>query len=98
MDIAYRNKRLKSVCTDYSAAKKAYGEQMAEMIHLRIDQISASESVQEMVRFNIGRCHRLKGDRDGKYACNLIQPYRLVFSVEGGRLQIARIEEIVDYH
>ena len=79
MVIEYRNKNIGKICSDYSYAKKIHGEKMADKIHARIDQIRASESAEEMVKHKIGRCHQLKGDKDGKYAVDLVHPYRLVF-------------------
>lgn len=98
MDILYANKKLQKVCTDAIAAEKAYGKDMACKIHQRIDQISASEDVDSLVQFHIGRCHSLSQNRSGQYAMDLIHPYRLVFEVVGDKVQIANILEIVDYH
>lgn len=52
---------------------------MAELIHLRIDQLNAAETVEEMINFSIGRCHQLNGNREGQYALDLVHPYRLIF-------------------
>lgn len=71
---------------------------MAEKIHLRIDQIAAADNVEQMVQFNIGRCHLLKGNRSNQYAMDLIHPQRLIFIKVGTEIQIASIIEIVDYH
>lgn len=51
-----------------------------------------------MVKYRIGRCHPLKGNRKEHYAVDLIHPYRLVFKKLGNDIQIAYIVEIVDYH
>ena len=51
-----------------------------------------------MIENHIGRCHRLQGNRSGQYAVDLEHPYRLIFSVNGEQIQIAKIEEIADYH
>ena len=51
-----------------------------------------------MVQFHIGRCHPLKGNRQGQYAMDLVHPYRLVFEKTGDIIQIANVMEIVDYH
>ena len=67
-------------------------------IHQRIDEIDASDTVEEMVQFHIGRCHPLKGNRKGQYAMDLVHPYRLVFEKIGNEIQIANVMEIVDYH
>ena len=81
-----------------SEAEKKYGLEMAEKIHQRIDEIAASDTVEEMVKFHIGRCHPLKGNRKGQYAMDLVHPYRLVFERKGNEIQIANVMEIVDYH
>lgn len=100
MQVEYKNKKIRKICTDVSEAEKKHGREMAEKIHLRIDQISAALSVEMLIQYKIGRCHSLKGDRKNQYAMDLIHPYRLVFEKRQNReeIQIAYIEEIVDYH
>lgn len=71
---------------------------MAELIHLRIDQLNAAETVEEMINFSIGRCHQLNGNREGQYALDLVHPYRLIFVRIDDQIQIVKIIEIVDYH
>ena len=98
MDIEYSNKQIEKVCTNAAAAKLKHGERMAEVIHQRIDEIRASSSVEEMIQYSIGRCHKLKGSRKEQYAVDLIHPHRLVFTKCGEIVQVATIQEIVDYH
>lgn len=71
---------------------------MAELIHLRIDQLNAAETVEEMINFSIGRCHQLNGNREGQYALDLVHPYRLIFVKIDDQIQIVKIIEIVDYN
>ena len=71
---------------------------MAEQIHQRIDEITAADTVEMMIQFQIGRCHPLKQNRKGQYAVDLVHPYRLVFEKRGDMIQIAHIVEITDYH
>jgi proteic killer suppression protein len=65
----------------------------------------------EDVRNLAGKFHELKGDRKGEWACDLDQPYRLVFTPherpipvnEDGQYiwaEICGVEiiEVVDYH
>lgn len=98
MLIEYKSRRIEKLCTDAYEAEKKHGKEMAEKIQLRVDQIEAATSVQEMVQFRIGRCHQLTGDRKNQYAVDLVHPYRLVFEKKGKGIQIAYIREIVDYH
>lgn len=98
MQIEYKNKDIKKVCTIASEAEKKYGRAMADKIHHRIDQIAAADTVEHMIQFRIGRCHPLTQDRRGQYAVDLVHPMRLVFEKKGNQIQIAHIIEIVDYH
>lgn len=98
MDITYKTRKLEKICTDAKVAEKAHGREMTELIHQRIDEITAADTVGIMIQFHIGRCHPLKHDRKGQYAIDLVHPYRLVFEKHGNTIQIAHILEIVDYH
>lgn len=99
MDITYRNKKIKNICTNAKTAERTYGREMADKIHQRIDQITASDTVETLMTPSpIGRCHPLTQNRKGQYAMDLVHPYRLVFKKNGDKIQIATILEIVNYH
>ena len=98
MKITYKNKKIERICRNAKTAERTYGREMAEKIHQRIDELNASDNVEMMVRFHIGRCHPLSQNRKGQYAVDLVHPYRLVFEKHGSQIQIANILEIVDYH
>ena len=98
MDITYKNKKIEKVCTDAKVADRTYGNAMAEKIQMRIDEISAADTVEMMIQFHIGRCHPLTNSRKGQYAVDLVHLYRLIFEKHGDEIQIAHIMEIVDYH
>ncbi len=98
MLIEYKNRRIEKVCTNAYEAEKKHGKEMAEKIQLRIDQISAALSVEMMIKFRMGRCHPLSGNRKNQYAVDLVHPYRLVFERIGNEIQIVNIIDIVDYH
>lgn len=98
MEITYKTKTIEKVCTDVRVAERKHGVRMAEKISQRLGEIRAADTVEMMIQFRIGRCHALTGNRDGQYAVDLVQPYRLVFEKNGEEIQIANIIEIVDYH
>ena len=98
MEITYKNNKIKKICTDTKVAEKTYGAKMAEKIDMRIGEISASDTVEMLIQFRIGRCHPLMQNRKGQYAMDLVHPYRLVFEKNGNEIQIANILEIVNYH
>lgn len=96
--IKYKSRDLEKTCTIACEAIKKYGQEMADLIQLRIDQISAVDTVEELQQYKIGRCHKLIGDRKNQYAMDLKHPYRLVFEKREERVQIVLIIEITDYH
>jgi proteic killer suppression protein len=98
LEIEYSSRTIEKVCTDASAATRKYGPEMAEKISMRIDQLRSADTVEQMIRFNVGRCHPLRMNRKNQYAVDLIHPYRLVFEKRGNEIQIVNIIEIVDYH
>lgn len=98
MLIKYNNKKIEKICTNAAIANRVYGERMAELIHMRIDEIEASDSVEFMIKFGIGRCHPLHNNRKGQYAVDLVQPYRLIFKKIHDEVKIVSILEIIDYH
>lgn len=98
MEIEYATGNIAKVCTNVSVAERKYGCTMAEKIHLRIDQIRSAATVEQMIQYNIGRCHPLHNNRQGQYAVDLVHPMRLVFEKKGNSVQIANIIEITDYH
>ena len=98
MQVEYKNKKIREICTNASVAERKYSARMAETIQDRIDKIQAMDTVEHLVQFNVGGCHKLKGNRKDQYAMVLVGGYRLVFVVKGGQIQIAEIIEIVDYH
>ena len=99
LQIEYKNKSLKKVCTIANEAEKKHGQQMAKLIHLRIDQIHSFDSVEMLIQFKVGRCHQLTGNRNGQYAMDLVHPFRLIFKKRGDEeVQIVRIIDIANYH
>ena len=44
------------------------------------------------------RCHKLRGKRQGQWAVNLTGFYRLLFTLEGKKLEIACIEEVSKHY
>lgn len=98
LDIKFKSNKLKKVCTDYSFAKKEYGERMAALIHQRVDELKAATSVEMLVQFSIGRCHPLQGKRSGEFAMDLVHPYRLIFEQNSQEIEFVRIINIEDYH
>jgi len=98
LEITYRTKKLDSICNNFGIARKIHGQNMAEIIHQRINEIRSADSIEFLIQFSLGRCHRLRGDKKDLYAMDLIHPHRLLFSKVGAIIYCVRIEAIEDYH
>lgn len=98
MDITYKNKKIEKVCTDAKMSDRTYGNEMSEKIQMRIGEMEAADTVEEMIKYHIDRCHPLTNNRKGQYAVDLVHLYRLVFEKHGNEIQVVHIMEIVDYH
>lgn len=98
MDILYKTNKMKKHCEIYNEAKKAYGLDNAEKLHLRIDQIKSASDIDFLIKYNIGGCHKLSGNRKNQYAFHLKHPFRLICSIVDNNISIVCIEEVIDYH
>lgn len=98
MEIRYRTKKLEKKCTDLKTSIKEYGQETAEIVQRRLDQLSAADSIEQLVSARIGGCHALVGNRKGEYAMTLKHPYRLIFMEYHEDINTVIITEIVDYH
>jgi proteic killer suppression protein len=99
LEVYFKSRNIERICTDYTFSKRKYGERMAYLIHQRIGELKAAESVDMLVQFSIGRCHPLKGNRRNVYAMDLVHPYRLVFELyDKNNPKAIRVLRIVDYH
>ncbi len=78
VDISFGQKRLRDDCNDSRKLKGRYGAEMAKVIQLRLDNVRAARTLEDMRRLP-GRCHELLGDRAGQLSVDLRGPYRLFF-------------------
>jgi len=81
-----------------------------KLFEIRLDDLRAAESLEDL-RYVSGSYHELSQNRKGQWACNLDQPYRLIFKPQENPIptdndgkyiwcEIEGIEltEIIDYH
>ena len=110
MDITFEDNKLKKCALDQNKCKKKMGELRAQLFLRRISELDAAVTLED-VRHLPGHYHELTGDRKGQWACDLDQPYRLVFRPHEDPIPEdenhhyiwaeiigVEIKEIVDYH
>lgn len=94
MEIAFKDKKLGEMVVDQKRLVRALGLRRAQLLLLRLSQMEAARNT-DVLMTSRGHYHSLVGDRKGQWACNLDQPYRLIFTIEGNTIII---QEIIDYH
>ena len=110
MDITFSRKELLKMANDKSYAIRKLGSIRAKLFSVRLDDLDAATTLED-VRYLPGNYHELTSDRKGQWACDLGQPYRLIFrpceepipTDENGKykwIEITGIEilEITNYH
>ena len=97
LELEYKANKMEKICNDSSYARRIYGDDMAVLIRHRLNEIEAAASIDFMLKFQIGKCHELQGDRKGEYALYLVHPFRLI--VKKGNIEnTCIICKIEDYH
>jgi plasmid maintenance system killer protein len=79
MEIYFRTRRLKKLCSKGAVAKKELGVKMASKLQQRLMELSAAETLADISKLPPARCHELTGDRKGQLSVDLEHPYRLLF-------------------
>ena len=110
MDIFFQSKKLEKIASDPRKCLKELGQTRAELFQKRLRDLYRAETLED-VRYLPGRYHELSENRNGQWACDLDQPYRLIFEPhedpiptdENGKyvwIEIKGVEivEIVNYH
>ena len=110
MKICFKDRKLEALCRNYNKLVRVYGQLRATKILQRIDDLNSADCLED-TRNLPGNYHELSQDRNGQWACDLDQPYRLILEPtekpiptdESGRhiwteVRIIDIVEIVNYH
>ena len=110
MNITFTDKKLRDIANNDRKMQRVLGAKRAKLFRRRLSQLQNAESL-EGLRHQPGRFHELTGNYKGYWACDLDQPYRLIFTPheepipenEHGQyvwIEIKGVEitEISDYH
>lgn len=111
VDIGFRNRGLAKDFTSDRSLTRVYGQRMARTIANRLAVLANATSLAQVPTGPPERCHLLGQDRQGQYAVDLVQPYRLIFKPNhdpipmcaGGGIDVSRVTaitiiEVTDYH
>ena len=109
MNITFSNNKIEKIANNDWERLAKLGKIRANKVKQRLDDLFAAKTLED-VRYLPGRYHELIENRKGQWACELDQPYRLIFvphrpipiNVHGGYIwsEITGVEiiQIADYH
>ncbi len=109
MDIVFRTKALKKCCEKPVLAQQKWGPELAKKVMLRLSQVLAAPSLNDLTPMAPIRRHKLTGNRRGQYALDLEGRWRLILQplLPNGESDVSshpsditrvRVEEVTDYH
>jgi toxin HigB-1 len=110
MDISFYDKKIRKLANDDRKALQKMGKIRAKLFKQRLDDLAGAINLED-VRHLPGNYHELTQNRKGQWACDLDQPYRLIFKPHENPIPISdngqylwqeikgvEIIEIIDYH
>lgn len=98
MEVTFRTHKLQREYEKSKKAIQAYGHAVARRYIGRIDIIKSATDIEQLQMLPKLDCHPLKGDRKGEWSIKLINRMRLIFTLEGETLHIARIKEVSKHY
>ncbi len=98
MNIRFHTRTLQRQYENSSAAFKAFGRDVGRRYIQRVNIIKSVQNIDELIQVRALRCHPLKGKRQGQWSLKLTGFYRLIFTLEGQKLEIACIEEVSKHY
>lgn len=110
MNITFADRKIRKYANDDRLALKEFGKTRFEFFKKRMNALHMAENLEEL-RHLPGNWHELKNERKGQWACDLDQPYRLIFEPQEkpiptdqsgkyiwSEIKAVKIIEITNYH
>lgn len=95
MELTYKNKKLQDYCENSKYEKelaKKYGVEVVKKLPQRIKQLKAFDCLNDIPTSPPFRRHKLIGKREGQFAINITNQYRLIIKPEENNIIIDLIE------
>ena len=81
IEIQYKDKKVKQICTDLKKAKKELPANVAEKLHALVNLIESADNLKDIDELQIYHLHPLHGKREYQYALDVAgrrSGYRLI--------------------
>ncbi len=111
LEVYFETKSLQKLCSSGKEMRKRLGDRTARLLQLRLTQMQAADTLDDLRKFPSLRCHELTGNRKGQLAIDLVHPQRLILvpfddppptKADGGldwsKVTKVCVRGIVDYH
>lgn len=98
MTVIFRKQKLEKCYVESERAIREFGPEVGRRFILRVNIIKSAADLEALKKQRSLRCHPLKGDREGQWAINMTDRYRLIFSLQGDDLGIVQIEEVSKHY
>ncbi len=79
MDIVYKTEKLAKECNEEKLLIRKHGPKQGALLKRRLNQLRASNNLEDLKNLPQMRCHELKGNLKGQLSVDLDGPYRLIF-------------------
>jgi plasmid maintenance system killer protein len=79
MEIGFGTKKMQRNCSSEKAMRAEWGTHNAKKLMLRLTEMEAAETLEDLARLPQARCHEYKGEEKGKLSVDLAHPFRLIF-------------------
>lgn len=91
MEIVFRTGKLAKAFNSAGMLQRAYGDRMARVIRNRLAVLKNARTLSRVPTGKPERCHLLRGDRKGRYAVDLVHPYRLFSNPATNPFRVTRM-------
>ncbi|MBE3126360.1 MAG: type II toxin-antitoxin system RelE/ParE family toxin [Acidobacteria bacterium] len=98
MEVIFKTKRLEKCYMDHLQGCKNWGQEVGKKYIQRIDLLQEAVDMAEVRKLPGLACHPLKGGRKGQFGITLNDRWRLIFSLQGDKARIIRIEEVSKHY
>ncbi len=104
MELEYKNAKVEKYCRKKSEAVRKFGKKVGDKLHLRLTQLTAFETLADVPNTPPFRRHRLKDLREGQFAIDLTERYRLIIEPLNGEIEdlksitIIEVEEVSNHY
>lgn len=88
MEIAFGSRKMEKLCNSSKEMRAKLGDRNARALQLRLTQMKAADTLEDLRRVPGARCHELTGDRKGQLAVDLVHPWRLIFRPDDNPLPV----------